>query len=145
APQWNAGMFSELPNVEFVSGLTDEGLLHAYQQSSCLLMTVEAATANNAILEALACGLPLVAEDVGGIPEYTGRDSARLCRAGDAEALAAAVVELSRTPELCVSMSLCARQRAEALNWPVVQLHTEAVYASVLARFRTPLRGAVRL
>jgi glycosyltransferase involved in cell wall biosynthesis len=138
APQDKSALFSDLPNVQLSPDLTDEELLYAYQQSSCLLMTVEAATANNAILEALACGLPLVAEDVGGIAEYSGPDSARLCRVGDAKGLVAAIVELSRNPELWQTMSLCARRRAEALNWPEVQRHTEAVYANVLAQFRNP-------
>jgi glycosyltransferase involved in cell wall biosynthesis len=130
-------MFSDVPNVDFSSDLTDSELLRAYQEASCLLMTVEAATANNAILEALACGLPVVAEDVGGIAEYTGYESARLSPKGDGKGLAASVIELSRNSETCRSMSHFARRRAEALAWPEAQRRTEAVYAEVLARHKS--------
>ncbi len=47
--------------------------------------------------EALHARVPLVASDAGGIPELVG-DAAELVPAGDARALADAVVRLSPTP-----------------------------------------------
>jgi len=44
------------------------------------------------ILEAMAAGLPVVTTDVGGIPEVAREDSAWLCRPGDPEALAGAML-----------------------------------------------------
>jgi glycosyltransferase involved in cell wall biosynthesis len=43
-----------------------------------------------AVLEALCCGLPVAATDVGGVPEAVGDDGV-LAPAGDAEGLAAAI------------------------------------------------------
>jgi len=43
-----------------------------------------------AVLEALCCGLPVAATDVGGVPEAVGSDGA-LAAAGDPDALAAAI------------------------------------------------------
>jgi glycosyltransferase involved in cell wall biosynthesis len=42
----------------------------------------------NVLVEALACGRPVVATDVGGIPEVVDRDSGVLVRARDSDALA---------------------------------------------------------
>ena len=42
------------------------------------------------VLEALCCGLPVVATDVGGVPEAVGADGV-LAQPGDAEGLAAAI------------------------------------------------------
>ena len=52
------------------------------------------------ILEAMAAGLPIVTTDVGGIPEIARRESAWFCPPGDAEALARAMLEAIRCPDL---------------------------------------------
>jgi GalNAc-alpha-(1->4)-GalNAc-alpha-(1->3)-diNAcBac-PP-undecaprenol alpha-1,4-N-acetyl-D-galactosaminyltransferase len=46
-----------------------------------------------AVLEALSCGLPVVATDVGGVPEAVGQDGA-LAPPGDADGLAHALEEV---------------------------------------------------
>ena len=89
-------LFSDLPNVEFFSGISDAKLLSFYQSSSCLLHVAENATANNAVLEAMACGLPIISERLGGIPEYVTAQSSILVEPGNRDAIAAAVDRLLR-------------------------------------------------
>ena len=48
--------------------------------------------------EAMALELPVVATDEVGLPELVGPDRGRLVAPGDAEALAAALVELYELP-----------------------------------------------
>ncbi|MDW8130300.1 MAG: glycosyltransferase [Bryobacterales bacterium] len=52
----------------------------------------------NAVIEALACGRPVVASNAGGIPELVDDDCAILTPVGDVEALAEALVEALRRP-----------------------------------------------
>lgn len=125
--------FANKPNVEVVSGLSDAELLKAYQDADCLLMTAEAATANNAILEGIACGLPVVTQQVGGIPEYVNKDCAFLCEAGDSDALVNALERLQADLDLCTRMGQAARARALELDWVHVAAKTQAVYDQVLA------------
>jgi glycosyltransferase involved in cell wall biosynthesis len=133
-------LFEGMANVEFLSELCGDELLSLYQNASCLLMTLESATANNAILEAMACGLPIVSEDVGGVREYTGSECAILCKPGSAGALTEAVVELHESRGLRSRMSALARRRAELLNWPLVARQTAEVYEKVLAERRIGMR-----
>ncbi|AKZ54887.1 Glycosyl transferase [Streptomyces ambofaciens ATCC 23877] len=65
--------------------------------------------------EALTARLPLVASDAGGIPELVG-DAAELVPAGDAEALARAVIRLLDDPGRCEEL----RDRGvrQAATWP---------------------------
>jgi glycosyltransferase involved in cell wall biosynthesis len=65
--------------------------------------------------EALAGGLPLIATDVGGLPELVG-DAAVLIAPGSAEAIRAAVVELLADPQR--RAELAERGRRRAATWP---------------------------
>lgn len=88
---------------------------------------------SNTILEAMACGLPVVATDVGGnaelvVPEATGA----LVPASDDRRLAAALGEYVRDRALAVTHGQAGRQRVEAqfsLNGMVDRY--AALYASV--------------
>lgn len=126
-PAWRE-LFDDLPNVRFRSGLDNARFLEAYQNCSCLLQTVENATANNVIMEAMACGQPVVAERIGGIPEYVDATCALLTEGGDADALAAAVLELRDSPEKRQKLSTGARLRAESLDWDIVAQEMRSIY-----------------
>jgi len=67
----------------------------------------------NALLEALAAGLPSVVTRVGGVPELvTDGVHGLLVAAGDSQALAAAVVRLGQSPGLREALALAAARRA---------------------------------
>jgi glycosyltransferase involved in cell wall biosynthesis len=125
-------IFAGLSSVTFESGLRDGALLEAYRSASCFCTMVENATANNALLEAMACGLPVVAERVGGIPEYVNGACSRLVAAGDSQAIAGAILDLHQSRELQLAMSQAARRRAEELDWTHVADRTREVYESIL-------------
>jgi glycosyltransferase involved in cell wall biosynthesis len=68
---------------------------------------------SNAILEAMAAGLPVVACDVGGNPEaVTDGETGRLVPSRNAAAFASAVVELLADPEKRKAMGEAGRHRA---------------------------------
>jgi sugar transferase (PEP-CTERM/EpsH1 system associated) len=69
---------------------------------------------SNAILEAMASGLPVVARAVGGNPELIADDRCGLLVAPDApDDLAGAIARLVQDAELRAAMGRMARQRAE--------------------------------
>jgi glycosyltransferase involved in cell wall biosynthesis len=111
--------------------LSDAEFLAAYQNCSCLLQTVENATANNVILEAMACGQPVVAERIGGIPEYVDESCAILTAGGDAAALAGALVELRDDPARRRDLAAGARRKAETFDWKNVAAQMRAIYETL--------------
>lgn len=60
------------PSVTWHQKLSDEALRQLYQRSYLLLLPMNDSGANTAVVEALACGLPIVTTDVGGIRDYGG-------------------------------------------------------------------------
>ena len=62
--------YADVPHAVFPEHLSDVELLKAYQQSDILIMPMQDCTANNAVLESMACGTPVMVNRVGGIPEY---------------------------------------------------------------------------
>ncbi len=128
-----ASRFTGRSNIVVRHRLSDDELLHEYQIADCLLMTAEAATANNAILEGMSCGLPVVAERVGGIPEYVNDACAFLSSPLDAAALVTCVKTLADSASIRDRMSIAARERALQLDWSKVAVATQAVYDQVFA------------
>lgn len=67
------------------------------------------------LMEAAACGVPVVAPSVGGIPELVADGLTGFITApGDATAVADGLARLLTSPALRATMSLAARARAEA-------------------------------
>ncbi len=127
----NRHYFADLKNVQFLNNLSDVQLLEVYQSASCQIVAVENATANNALLEGLACGLPTIAASVGGIGEYTTLSCALLVE-NNAEAFAEAVLSLANNSSRSTEMAQAARQRALELDWSNIAKQMEALYSSLL-------------
>jgi alpha-maltose-1-phosphate synthase len=89
-------------------------------------------------LEAMACGIPVVASKVGGIPEVVvDGETGRLVPydAGDAAAhaagLAGAIESVLDEPDRARDMGLAGRARVERdFSWPAIAAQTLAIYES---------------
>jgi glycosyltransferase involved in cell wall biosynthesis len=72
------------PRVRWHADLSDIELRNAYLQADLLLLTLTDSTANNGLLEGMACGLPAIVTDVGGVRDYANEQFADFVRPGDA-------------------------------------------------------------
>jgi glycosyltransferase involved in cell wall biosynthesis len=134
------GLLADLENVELRCGISEAELVGLYQSADLFLQPLLDSTANNSILEAMSCGLPVIASDVGGVRDYLGDECGVLVPPRDAEAMAEAVLSLWADEPARHRMAARARPQAERFDWSVVTEQTRQVYERVLAR-TGPWRG----
>jgi glycosyltransferase involved in cell wall biosynthesis len=125
--------FTGCSNVTLHSGIPESQLIELYQRSDALFMPLKDATANNAVLEALACGVPVIATDVGGIPDYVSKDSGWLIPKGDVEAPLTLIKQLCADKNIARSRRERARMQALQFDWQRVAERLFGVYAAVSA------------
>ena len=94
------------------------------------------------LVEAMAAGLPVVASDVGGIPEVVRHgETGLLVPPGDVDALTAALDRLVADPELRARLAAGARACAADYSWPSLAVRVAAVYARVRRGARIGVAG----
>lgn len=120
------------PQVAWHAGISDSQLRQLYQRARALVLPLIDCTANNALLEAIACGLPIISNDTGGIRDYTDPSFATLVNQGDVDGFTSEILELAASSRLRQERGRKARQFAEkTLAWPHVAQTTFNVYTRV--------------
>jgi glycosyltransferase involved in cell wall biosynthesis len=125
------GEFAGFPNVEVRSGLGDEELRASYRTAGLLVLPLLDSTANNSLLEALACGVPIITTAVGGVVDYVDETCAVLVPPGHADAIASAIKALAADDNRRRELSRHARKRALDLAWPRVAERVLDVYEAI--------------
>ena len=122
--------------VRFAGTRTGADLASAYAAADVLVLASRAEAYGMVVTEALACGLPVIAADVGGVTEAFGRgaDGVRpglLVPPDEPTALAGALRDWLVDAGLRTRLRRAARERRESLpGWST----TTSVVAEVLAR-----------
>src|SRR3989454_1598620 len=100
--------------VEFAGAAEQAEVLAWWQRATIAALTSTSEGMPVSLMEAAACGVPAVAPAVGGIPELVEDGvTGLLVPVGDTQALAAALEQLLRNPELAARMGMAARRRVE--------------------------------
>ena len=87
------------PGVTVHQGIDDEALLALYRRAAVGVLPLTDSTANNSLLEMMACGLAIVTTDVGGVRDYVQSGGVASLPLGDSEGFARAVDVLLNDPK----------------------------------------------
>jgi phosphatidylinositol alpha 1,6-mannosyltransferase len=122
-----------MPNACFLGPRHGTQLARLHASFDLFVHTGPYETFGQAVQEALASGVPVIAPDRGGardlvIPGRTGL----LVRAGDQGAIADAVTELARDQSTLEAYGLAARASVQGRSWPVVVEEVLGHYRGVL-------------
>ncbi|GBC78804.1 N-acetyl-alpha-D-glucosaminyl L-malate synthase [bacterium HR09] len=120
------------PWVDFLGNVSPvEGALGA---GDVFLLPSEQESFGLAALEAMACGVPVVATGVGGLPELVTHGSGGfLFPVGDVEGMAAQVTALLQDPQELLKQKRLARERAAQFSQEKVVDAYEALYRQLLS------------
>lgn len=113
----NLELPADLSNVTILQNLSDTQLLEAYRGSDALLMPLKDATANNALLEGMACGLPIITTYIESTRYYIGKDNGLFIKGNNPKDIIQAINAIRSDEELSCDLALKARKRAEELSW----------------------------
>ena len=69
----------------------------------------------NCVIEAMAHGVPIIASEIGGIPDIVGDDAGILVPPGDTSKLAEAMLRLAKDSQLRKKMGMAAQERYQKL------------------------------
>lgn len=121
--------------VNFVGHVAPSDMGRYYDWADVYLNAPNIDNMPGSILEAFACGLPVVTTNAGGIP-FIVRDGENglLVEAGDHEALGRAALRVLEDPESAALRADAARQEClERYTWPAVRREWEALYRDLAA------------
>ena len=121
--------------VHWYAELSDVDLREKYRRASLVVLPMEDSVGNNVLVESLACGVPVVTNRVGAMPDYVRPDFGELLAPRDVVGMTDAVLDLLVESGEREQRAKAARAFAEAeLSWERCARDTLAVYDRVLGR-----------
>jgi len=120
-------------SVRFTGRLDRDQVAALYRDADVMLNPSRADNMPNSVLEALACGLPVVSTRVGGVP-YIVRDgvSALLVDAGDHVAMGGTVLRVLRDEALAARLAAAGRADVQQYTWSRVRTRLGELYERML-------------
>jgi L-malate glycosyltransferase len=126
----------QLRNVQFIGRITPEEMATKYDEADVYLNSPDIDNMPGSIIEAFACGLPVVTTNAGGIPWIVSDEkNGLMVERNDHVGMARASLRLLKEPGLAARLSAAARSECEERYvWPAVRKQWEALYLKLAAR-----------
>ncbi|HZK67865.1 MAG TPA: glycosyltransferase family 1 protein [Chloroflexota bacterium] len=113
--------------VCFAGPVPADQLLYYYNSATCLVMPSLYEGFGMPVLEAMACGIPVVVSDVSSLPEVVGDAGIRVAPENP-EAWEAALVQLIGDSEMRADLGARGLRRAGGFSWEKTAVETLSVY-----------------
>jgi glycosyltransferase involved in cell wall biosynthesis len=116
--------------VKFIPNVSDEEVVNWYRGASVLVMPSLVEGFGLPVLEAMACGTPVVTSDAGALVEITG-DAAIHVPCMDDDGYASAILKILNNPDVARGLSEKGLEHAKTFTWEDSAKQVIDVYQSV--------------
>lgn len=113
--------------VKFLGNVSHDRIPEHLRMADLLVLPSLNEGMSNALLEAMACGLPVIATDTGGSRELI-KGNGFIIKKGDIPDLTKAIEKFIKNPELLGAMGKISRQLAETMSWEEVAAAYRSIY-----------------
>ncbi len=120
----------KLTNVKFIGSIKNEDMWEMYRSSDIFINPTTVDNFPVSVVEAFACGLPVISTNVGGVP-YLLQDlyNGLLVDSGDYEAIAKKILYLIENQSEALKFSRNARNMVEKnCTWDAIRLNLARIY-----------------
>jgi len=118
-------------NVVILDHRNDKELLREYQQADLLFMPMLDCTANNAVLESMACGTPVMTNRVGGIPEYVDTSCNMVMDSKNVDEWVDQILTITRDRGSLEAWRPVVRIWAEGFDWSLIAKQYKALFSQL--------------
>ena len=135
-----AGELNVAEGVNFMGRVSAEGMPQLYQDNDIFVMSSDHEGMSNAMLEAMATGLPIITTRCEGVEELIA-DNGIVVEDANAESIARAIEKLADDELLYERMRQAAKKRAEEFSWKSAAGKYINCYRVIIEKNRSPLSG----
>jgi len=123
-----------LNNVVTFTGFRRRDIIPVYfSQSDVFILPSLAEAFGNVIAEAMACGLPIISTDEGGIPDLVDEENGILVKPGNVEQIKSAIMAMKTNEEMRIRMGKANTAKIEQkYKWEKVALAYNRIYEKSL-------------
>lgn len=122
-------------SVHFTGRLDRDAVAALYRRARVALNPSRVDNMPNSVLEAMACAVPVVSTDVGGVPDIVQDErTALLVPPDDAERMARAILRVLRDVQLHQRLAQAGVQEVRRYTWDQVSPILQSAYAAALGR-----------
>ena len=122
----------QLKNTEFVGRVDFARMPALYDAHDIYLTATDLDNMPGSVIECLACGVPVVTTDAGGVPYLVSHEkTALIVSRGDHRAMAAGAIRLLEDNELALRLTRAGRESARQFTWPEVRVKWLQAYSEL--------------
>ena len=127
--------YADAASVALLPRISNADILDEFQQADLLVSPMLDSAANNVLLESMACGTPVMVNQVGGVREYVAPDcNFIMSNDRNVDEWVEKLRWLENNRDVAERMRPATRAWAERFDWNLIAEQYRAMYRAVLAR-----------